>query len=134
MIRQERFQISKRPYAVDLHSLQVTSNVGPSSVSHRVAFDAVWFRRRRGVTVACIGHLWDRISPAADLTADTALRAMEDGRYGGAWVARWDGENYASEVPQSPEAMERHLAILRPMLECYPAVPRGYDGWYYFHP
>lgn len=111
MIREERFLISRRPYAVDLESLRVAPG---HPVSVRVDIDAVWFRRRRGVLVAVIGTLWDYQSKHG-VPADVheALARHTDGRYGGSWIARWDGESYVSEHPQSPEAMAAHLAVLR---------------------
>lgn len=131
MIKVSKFRISHRPYAVDLSSFALTWP-GEGSRQNWASFDAVWFRRRRGVTVACIGQLRDYFSLAFDPTAEDALRAMDDGRYGGDCIARWDGQSYWANDPSSlsPEGIERHLAILRPMLENFPAIPRGYDGWW----
>lgn len=33
---------------------------------------------------------------------------------------------------QQPDVTEEHLALLRPMLANYPAVPDGYSGWWRF--
>lgn len=30
--------------------------------------------------------------------------------------------------------MERHLAVLEPMLANYPTTPPGYDGWWTYQP
>lgn len=131
MIKVAKFRISNRPYAVDLNSLQVAD----PTMSSKITLNAAWFRRRRGVTVACLGQLWDytgtweRTTPA---TAVEALQRMDDGRYGGSCVARWDGTSYWANDPASltPDGIERHLAILRPMLERFPEIPPGYDGWW----
>lgn len=129
MIREDKFLISKRPYAVDLFSLRISD---PWKTRCWVHIDAVWFRRRRGVTVAVLGKLRDYQKTPAPLSVVEALERYTDGRYGGSWTARWDGESYVSEVPQPPEEMERHLELLRTMLDNYPEIPRGYDGWYRF--
>ena len=132
MIREDRFLISKRLYAVDLDVLKTHPNVRQDgSFFYGATVNAVWFRRRRGVTVAVIGTLWDyqEVEPASVVAF---LAAHTDGRYGGSWTARWDGRSYVSENPASPEAMAEHLALLRPMLESFPAIPSGYDGWWRF--
>lgn len=129
MIREDKFRISKRPYAVDLDSLKVTRTQGGRS--HWVKINAVWFRRRPGVTVACVGHLWDLLSEACpEASTNDVLAWMNDGRYGGTCEGRWDGESYWGA--QRPEEIERHLGLLRPMLENYPEVPPNYDGWWIF--
>lgn len=131
MIRTDRFLISKRPYAVDLSSLDARPDGerwdGTPMSTARLG--AVWFRRKNGVTAACIGTLWDiQAPPPAD--AAEFLRRHDDGRHGGDCDGRWDGERYWGA--QRPETIEQHLAILRPMLANYPDVPPGYDGWYRF--
>lgn len=135
MIREDKFRISRRPYAVDLGSLRVKTTEpereGQNRI-HHVVLDATWFRRRGGATMACLGTLWDIVRDPAPQDVHEALTRHDDGRYGGSWVARWDGESYVSEHPQSPEAMAEHMAVLRPMLDDYPAIPAGYDGWYRF--
>lgn len=125
MIREERFVQSHAPYAVDLASLRL----GPSGLPSHGHIDAVWFRRRKGQTVACIGYLWDY----QDETVTTPLRFLaqhEDGRYGGHTSGRWNGSGYWGV--EDPEEVARHLATLRPMLANFPAVPPGYDEWWTF--
>ncbi|MEU1800847.1 hypothetical protein [Streptomyces sp. NPDC019937] len=135
MIREDRFLISRRPYAIDLTSLQV----GEPTESGRywAMANAVWFRRhskghgegRRVITVACIGTLRDlQDSKPADTRA--FLTAYTDGRYGGDCQGRWDGERYWGA--QKPETIEEHLELLRPMLANFPDLPGGYDGWWRF--
>lgn len=130
MNKTDKFLISKRPYAVDLSSF--------TTEYHHVArgrdywdchIKAVWFRRRRGETVACLGHLWD-FQGDKPATATEMLERHEDGRYGGSTLCRWDGSTFWGGV--TLEAQERHLAVLRPMLAAYPALPDGYDGWWTF--
>lgn len=130
MIRDERFLISRRPYAIDLGSLRTVEHDrddGSHYYSGRV--DAVWYRRRQGVTVACIGTLWDYQDVQPE-DGRTFLEHHEDGRYGGDCVGRWDGTGYwGTEVP---DVQKQHLAVLRPMLAAYPVIPEGYDGWWRF--
>jgi hypothetical protein len=124
--REDRFVLSHRPYALDL------SSIHPGSFSSDPYIDAVWYRRRRGVTVACVGflHLWTR-QRELEWSADdpiAAIEAADDGRYGGTCEGRWDGERYWGA--QEPDVIEQHLALLRPMLANYPEIPDGYDGWW----
>lgn len=132
MRRLDKFVLSRKPYAVKLDSLRVeeprTDTAG--NLFARAELDAVWFRRRKGVTVACIGVVWDCQKPPPVDAADFLARA-DDGRYGGECHGRWDGTGYwGSELP---DVRDRHMAILRPMLDNYPQVPDGYDGWYTYH-
>jgi hypothetical protein len=130
MIHETQFLISRKPYAVDLSTLRTqehTRQDGTHYYSGRI--DAVWFRRRKGVTVACIGTLWDFQD---DQPADAAafLAAHDDGRYGGDCDGRWDGTGYWGNV--TLDEQQRHLAVLRPMLANYPDLPAGFDGWWRF--
>jgi hypothetical protein len=139
VIKIEKFGISNGLYAVDLDSLKTEwhefqwRNGRPPSAPEgtwRCTVQAVWFRRRRRVTVSCIGELWDSQTVKPE-TALEFLAAHDDGRYGGSTEGRWDGSGYwGSQV--SLEEQEAHLAVLRPMLANYPAVPAGYDGWWRF--
>lgn len=137
MKREDKFVQSHRPYAVDLASLHVDHHPsepwGTDGYMTREYWacrvGAVWFRRRSGVTVACIGVLWD-FQHAEPADAVEFLQAHDDGRYGGNVHGRWDGERYWGE--QRPEEIDAHLAILRPMLDNHPDVPPGYDGWWTF--
>ena len=130
MIRNTRFLVSRKPYAVDLGSLRI-ADLGerydgtPACTAY---LDAVWFRRRKGVTVACVGHLWDIQAPPADAAA--FLAAHTDGRYGGTCFGRWDGVGYWGA--QEPDVIAEHLDLLRPMLAGYPEVPAPFDGWWHF--
>ncbi|WP_327223058.1 hypothetical protein OG229_02615 [Streptomyces platensis] len=134
MIRDDRFLISRKAFAIDLST--VTGSQHPRG--NRTAFsgraNAVWYRRQNGVTRACIGMLmlFSHYLPAPlDLDDPHAILSAElDGRYGGDCHGRWDGTGYwGAEVPDTRDA---HLAILQPMLANYPAIPAGHDGWWRF--
>lgn len=139
MIREEKFAVSRRPYAVDLSSLNVTTRTGyQGRLYYPASVRAVWFRRRRRggwgpdgavVTVARIGTLWS----SQDIRPETAVEFLErhtDGRYGGDCQGRWDGVGYWGA--EDLDVQDEHLALLRPMLDDYPAIPKGYDGWWRF--
>lgn len=135
MRRTDRFLVSQRPYAVDLSSFELETNVRDGGrLSWYGEITAVWFRRRgKGsgrVTVACIGRLWDyQATDPGDVYG--FLRQHDDGRYGGDCWGRWDGTGYWGV--QDLTVMQEHLKILRPMLDQFPAVPPGFDGWWTFH-
>ncbi|MFJ7998971.1 hypothetical protein ACIQ7D_17745 [Streptomyces sp. NPDC096310] len=121
MICEDRFLISRKPYAVALHSFRTDDCWS--------YIDAVWFRRTKTTPVACIGEL-RTIQRPVPANAEGFLQRYSDGRYGGDCRGRWDGTSYWGNVPL--EQQERHLGILRPMLANYPAIPPGYDGWWTF--
>lgn len=127
MIREERFLLSRKQYAADLSSMTVDEG----ERWHWVHIKAVWYRRRRGVTVACIGELRDR-QDSVPMDAVEFLERYTDGRYGGDCWGRWDGERYWGA--QEPAVMAAHLALLRPMLKGYPMALPGFDGWWTFQP
>lgn len=122
------FTISgKRRYAVDLGSLILGE---PSGFGWTWAtVDAVWFRRKDRTTAACIGSLREYLRPAPADIADFLARSF-DGRFGGTCEGRWDGTRYWGA--QEPGIIEAHLQLLRPMLETYPEIPDGFDGWYVY--
>ncbi|MCX5209769.1 hypothetical protein OG689_10785 [Kitasatospora sp. NBC_00240] len=134
MIRSPKFLISQKPFALDLAT--ITAEQSPQGDRWYLSghADAVWFRRKDGTTRACIGTLglWrHHMTDQVDVTDVQAILAADlDSRYGGDCYGRWDGERYWGA--QEPEVMARHLAVLRPMLDAYPTIPAGYDGWWRF--
>jgi hypothetical protein len=118
----QKFAVSRPLYAVDLESYRLSEQGGSY-------INAVWFRRRKGVTAACAGQLWNYIRPRPQ-TAAEFLAEHTDNRYGGDCMARWDGSNCWSTVDEAQRA--EFLRVLKPMLEAYPAVPEGFDGWWGF--
>ncbi|MFH8813066.1 hypothetical protein ACH4GZ_38705 [Streptomyces hygroscopicus] len=130
MIREECFLVSRMLYAVDLASLSGTLDATGLNPVYRGNIDAIWFRRRKGATVACIGQLWD-FQTAEPTDATEFLARLTDGRSGGRCHGRWNGTSYWGE-PARPDERDAHLGILRPMLANYPNVPDGYDGWWRF--
>jgi hypothetical protein len=134
MRREEKFVLSHRPYAVDPESLRIehhpAQETPPTREYWRITMDAVWFRGRKDAPVATAGGLWGSThEEPRDVTH--ALELFNDGRYGGSAVARWDGVGLWING-LSLEESEGYLAILRPMLENFPAIPPGYDGWWVY--
>jgi hypothetical protein len=136
VIRETRFLISRKPYAINLTTVTADQQALGDRWSLRGTCQALWFRRREGVTVACLGTLglWSHYLPTpVDLDDPTAILSADlDGRYGGDTHGRWDGENYWGA--QKPFEIDLHLAVLQPMLASFPALPDGYDGWWTFQP
>jgi hypothetical protein len=134
VIHSDRFLISHKAYAIDLATVAGEQEPRGERISFSGSGHAVWFRRQNGVTRACLGslRLWSHyLTEPLNLTDPrTVLSAHLDGRYGGNCEGRWDGQRYWGA--QEPDTIERHLAVLRPMLAAYPAVPEGYDGWWRF--
>jgi len=134
--RTDRFLISQKPYAINLST--ITGDQHPRG--DRYAFSghagAVWYRRKAGVTRACIGTLglWSHyLREPLDLTDPHAILSADlDSRYGGDCHGRWDGERYWGA--QEPARIEEHLAVLRPMLAADPIIPDGFDGWWTYQP
>jgi hypothetical protein len=136
MHREDRFRISRKPYAIDLTTITGEQHERGDLISFSGTAQALWFRRKASVTYACIGslmlfspHLPNRLNlndPHAVLSADL------DGRYGGTAHGRWDGTRYWGA--QEPLQMALDLTLLEPALAAYPAIPDGYDGWWTFHP
>lgn len=132
MIREDRFVLSRKQHAIKLDSFRETGRYTrewDGGESAYVQVDAVWYRRKSGVTYACIGHLWDLIdTPIPDVAQ--FLANFTDGRYGPTCEGRWDGTRYWGA--QEPELIEAHLAVLKSMIADYPTCPEGYQGWWRF--
>jgi len=132
--REDRFLISRKPFAIDLATVTGEQHERGDLIAFSGSADALWFRRQAGVTRACLGSLmlWSHYLPEPlDLDDPHAILSADlDGRYGGDCHGRWDGERYWGA--QEPDVQEQHLAILRSMLAKYPAVPPGHDGWWTF--
>lgn len=131
MHREDKFVLSHRPYAVDLSSFRIDEiRTGWKGEYACATVNAAWFRRKNGANQAVVGELSDS-QWTIPKDAVQFLEQYEDGRYGGRPFARWDGASFWC-AGQDPEENARYLALLRPMLEGYPALPGGYSGWWRF--
>lgn len=131
MRKSDAFRISRKLYAVNLTSLTTQQYTGPSGHPYYAGrIGAVWFRRKNGRLTAYIGALWDYQDGLATTDPIEFLTRHDDGRHGGDCDGRWDGTSYWG--PGTLADQHRHLAVLQPMLENFPAIPPGYDGWWSF--
>lgn len=134
MNRYDRPLTSLRPYAVDLASWRRGdwwANAEGEWVA-RQDITAIWFRRKKGVTVAHLGRLWATL-PATDPKAFLELHT--DGRYGGDWTAAWDGERAWAQQVIPKTDLDAHTQTLDAALQRFladKALPKGYDGWWSF--
>lgn len=130
MRREDRFVLSHRPYAVALATFRMEMSTGWNGEYSHGTIDAVWFRRKSGVTAACVGTLSNmQYPPALDVAA--FLAGFDDGRYGGDCLGRWDGTRYWG-AGQDPDVNAAYLELLRGMLAAFPDVPACHDGWWVF--
>lgn len=136
MIRETRFLISRKQFAIDLSTVTGDQHERGNRYAFSGRANAVWYRRQNGVTRACVGTLMlfsHYLTEPLNLNDPQAILSADlDGRYGGDCHGRWDGTGYWGS--EFPAVQEQHLAILRPMLANYPALPDGYDGWWTFQP
>lgn len=112
-------------YAVDMSRLSIERHEPDDWFREpwfTVRANAVWYRRRKGVTVACIGTLrTSRDTMPVDVRQ--FLEQYTDGRYGGDCHGRWDRSGYWGNVPLATQ--EQHLEILRPILDNFPTSSPG---------
>jgi hypothetical protein len=119
--RTDRFVISKRPYAVRLDAFRPRG-------AGLVAAEAVWFQRKNGTTGACLGVLWGSVYEYDEMPSVRTWLDGLDTRYGGDCWARWNGTDLWA--PGDWTAAQERQAFLEKMLDAYPAIPEGYDGWW----
>lgn len=134
MIREDKFLISRKSFAIDLTTVTGEQHPRGDKFAFSGTANALWFRRKGGTTRACLGTLMlfhHYLPEPLDLTDPHAvLAACRDGRYGGDCHGRWDGARYWGS--QEPHQQALDLTVLEPMLANYPAIPPGYDGWWRF--
>lgn len=132
MIREEKFVLSRKQFALRLDSMRL----GPVEKRHDgsptawCTIQAVWYRSKGGVLRACIGNIHDIVTPP--ITCEEFLAGFLHDPWGGDCEGRWDGSSYYSHSGSKPEVQARHMAILGPMLDSVPLIPEGYDGWWRF--
>lgn len=134
MHREDRFLISRKQFAINLQSLAIEPyKIYPDDPEprYRNVLTAVWYRRKKGTTYACVGTL-SKATATPPQDVHTLLAQYTDGGHGGDCKGRWDGTRYWGA--QEPEVMFEHMAILKPMLDDYPSAPTGFDAWWTFQP
>ena len=85
MIREDRFVLSRRPYAIEPNRLTIDAagTTYDGEPMWQCTVRAAWYRRRRGITVACIGVLSDYVTGDTPVTGEAFAEQYTDGRYGG---------------------------------------------------
>jgi len=133
------FKLSPQLYAVALSSL--TRREYPATetglILYRYEICAIWFKRRKGIDTANIGYLWDitkdryeEHNPPDSISFLTDT--LTDGRFGAHCYTRWDGERAWSDPSRAHYQTEDNLEFLKVMLDSYPMIPPGFDGWWRF--
>mgnify|MGYP001167510147 CR=1 FL=1 len=121
---------SLKPYALDLTSANRDENV-----TFFTAFQvrALWIGRKNGKTTVTEGVLYVHPRNYSITGNVETILSMADTSSGGAWEYVWNGSTLQVNPnnPLSPaEAIEK-AAFLDEVLKNLPAVPEGFDGWYY---
>lgn len=128
LVQQNRWAPSQRPYAIDRNTARIDR--GGWTVN------ALWVGRKRGATTITTGtlHLFTAAltTPNPAATLDDAL-ATADMRYGGDWAHQWDGQRLLVNPNDhlTPAQVAEFYDWLDARLAALPAVPVGYEGWYY---
>lgn len=135
-----RFLASKRLYAIDKTSFRkeesrsVFQDGRPDIIGWKYHIEAVWFKKRsNGRTAAFFGSLWDYSLEEYDV--EDLITQISTSRYGGDPYGLWDGVGtwWGTKFSNSHEEQTLKLPFLQEMLENYPQIPQGYDGWYAFN-
>lgn len=141
MKKQNRFSLSKTLYAVDLSTLlrtQVGNVQSTGKPIYRYEIQAAWFKRRKRLDTSNVGYL-STVSTDFYLHVEDEQQVKRflsetivDSRYGGRCRSRWDGSRLWSDPSLDRKDQEIDLKFLDSMLDRYPEIPAGYDGWWSF--
>lgn len=125
--RTERPVVSRTPYAIDRSSAR--------QAEFWWTVDALWLGRKNGRTTVMFGtlNLYPERNGSRPACLEDAL-AVADGRYGGAWHAKFDGEHLLVNptFPLTPAEQAKLIARLEQALDSFPAPPVEFDGWFRF--
>lgn len=116
IIQSSKFTFSEYFYAIDMNSFK-------PSYGSRATMDAIWFKRTRGLTAVCMGTLSAQAKNAEEFMIN------HDGRYGGNTEFKWNGVEMWSHNNKFLEMLDAHK-IMDPILKGFPAIPKGYEGWF----
>lgn len=135
MKRLDKYKASAAPYALNPATFRA---VGASNEYHRpdkagesfqrYVVDAIWFKRRNGLRCVVSGTLSQNLDTEPQPAYDDFVAQFQYGRYGGNALARWDGT--LLWTPAGVLAGDYLINFLDPILEDYPNLPVGYDGWF----
>lgn len=118
LVRLDKFTPSKRPYALDLGAYTRSHN--------RLHINAIWAGRKDGRTTASFGSL-----SAYGIETVEELIEKIDMRWGGDSFAKWDGDILITPSGVTQKLHQQYVEMLGAALNNFPAVPDGYEGWYY---
>ena len=118
LVELDKFAPSKRPYAFDRPSFRDGY------------IKAIWAGRKDSRTTASVGtlHAWDG---RKTLSSFDEMIETVDMRYGGYSIAKWDGEKLITDQARPFEWCELTRFDLDRILQTFPQVPEGFEGWYY---
>lgn len=127
------FKPSTRLYAIDTSGFDYTDVSNP--IIHivplyKIELECVWFRLKSGIISAHIGRLWDYCQTIPKSTEDF-LASIDTKRYGANCRTRWERIRGVWSI-EDRVTYEEDLKILIPMLDNYPQIPDGFDGWWKF--
>jgi hypothetical protein len=129
VIKEERFVFSHKPFAVRPDTFTVNRRDGGWNDA---AVDAVWYRRSGGVLRACRGFLHSPVGQTPPVSLEEFLAGYTDGRWGGHTTARVDDAMRWWGPGRHVGQMQADYRLLKPMIDRYPYMPDGYDGWWTF--
>lgn len=127
MIRESELDLTRYPYTIELGSFRPDALMNREAPPVWFRVIAVCFRRRDDATVATFGILYTKMEPPPADVHEFLRRYTYDGR-GGEPFGHWDGDRCWGPRTVAAHVEREHMAVLRPMLDAYPAVPDGFDG------
>lgn len=139
--RLDKFVISKKPYAIDRDSFEVnlasTSGASdPQLVMWKYKIQAIWFRKRSNGRLAAFSGTLSSLSTnrngGTEWSLEDFIAKFDEARYGGDPWGCWDGKGawWSKTAADDYELQQELLSEYKSMLENYPNIPDGYDGWY----
>lgn len=120
MIKQsDTFSHNKFFYAIDFSSIHLDDGI--------TRVNAVWFKEtKEGIRSVSQGTIWN--AQNGNLNVQKFIEAFRSS-YGGSTEIKWDGKKvWAPRMDY--EIVNQRLALLKPMLENFPAIPDQYEGWF----
>lgn len=134
MFKTAGLKISRPMFAVNPDALSVP-DASEGGMTRNCVVAAVWFQRKRVQfngplrTGACGGYLSRRVEGSAPVDAADMLSRPAVYGHRANCLARWDGSTLWCLEDEDTRAGYKRLLV--PMLEAYPAIPPGFDGWWW---
>jgi hypothetical protein len=123
-----KFFISKKLFALNPTSFVSTDHPNNHpNVRFVNRVEAVWFRRKDGVIAAHLGSFSSFSKTVLSFEEFKNTIGPMEARYGPTVKAKWDGQNLWGVTDFVEQ--NRIVAYLDPILQNYPEVPKGLEGW-----